>query len=252
MTIRSVIAIDDEGPALRRLCKMVGDHPELQLAASAKNSVVAIREIEKHNPDLLLLDIQLKEATAFDILSSVKKTYTGRIIFITAYDQYAVKAFEYEALDYLLKPYTKERFESAIARTTAKTESVDIHTVIRLLTSQKNVGPPMLMIPEGTKNYFIGKNELQYIYSEGYYANFILQKDKKLIRISLKKLEGLLPSSFIRINKSTIINQLHIRELANNRSSIKIMMSDGSDFRVSDTYLNSLQTFLKRNSDGGE
>jgi len=252
MSTRSVIVVDDEGPALGRLCKLVAAHPELLLTAYARNSVAAIREIERNNPDLLLLDIQLKEATAFDILSRVKEVFTGRIIFITAYDQYAVKAFEYEALDYLLKPYTKERFDSAIARINAKAESVDIDTVIRLLTSRKNVGPHMLMIPEGIKNYFIGKNELQYIYSEGYYANFILQKDKKLIRISLKKLEGLLPSSFIRINKSTIINQLHIRELANNRSSIKIMMSDGSDFRVSDTYLNSLQTFLKRNSDGGE
>ena len=140
-----------------------------------------------------------------------------------------------------------EATDAAIARINAKTESVDIDTVIRLLASQ-NIGPNMLMIPEGIKRYFIGKNELQYIYSEGYYANFILQKDKKFIRISLKKLEDLLPSIFIRINKSTIINQLHIRELTSNRSSFKIVMSDGSDFQVSDTYVDNFRCFLESTS----
>lgn len=248
MKTRSVIAVDDEGPALRRLCKMVAEHPELQLTASARNSVEAIREIERNNPDLLLLDIQLKEATAFDILSEVKENFTGRIVFITAYDKYAVKAFEYEALDYLLKPYTKKRFDSAIARVNHKNEPVDIDTVIQLLTSEKSINPQMLMIPEGVKNYFIDKNELQYIYSEGYYANFILNNDKKFIRISLKKLERLLPQHFIRINKSTIINQYHIGELVNNRSSIKIVMLDGSDFQVSDTYFDEFKVFLDSTS----
>ena len=232
----SVLAVDDEGPALRRLVKMVEAHPQLHLTGVAKNALDAKNSIVNLKPELVLLDIQLKDATAFDVLSELEDDFQGKIIFITAYDQYAVKAFEYEAVDYLLKPYTQERFDTAINRVAVKNEFPNLKELIQLLKTTSVSDSKMLMIPEGAKSYFIEKDKLHYIYAEGYYANFMFEKEKKLIRISLKKLDDLLPENFIRINKSAIINKEFIVEIITHKTTSKVIMPDKNEFYVSDTF----------------
>lgn len=232
----NVLAVDDEGPALRRLVKMAEAHPQLRLVGTAKNAMDAKNSITGLKPDILLLDIQLKDATAFEVLSELENNFQGKIIFITAYDKYAVKAFEYEAVDYLLKPFTQERFNAAIERIITKNENTDLKKLVQLLNNKYENDSKMLIVPEGVKNYFIEKDKLHYIYAEGYYANFVMEKEKKLIRISLKKLDGLLPENFIRINKSTIINKDYIVELITNKTTCKVIMPDKNEFYVSHTF----------------
>lgn len=226
-----VLAIDDEAPALRRLVKMVEDHEDLHLAGTARNSVEAKEKILQLKPGLLLLDIELKDATAFDMLTDVRNDYKGKIIFCTAFDQYALKAFEYQAIDYLLKPYSDERFRDAVSRIIQKEEKTDLDQLIQIFSERSN---SRLMIPEGNKNYFLDKEKLMYIIAEGYYANFISKDEKKTIRISLKKLEETLPANFIRINKSAIINKDLVSELLINKSSSKVIMPDKSELFVSE------------------
>lgn len=237
MNLLRIIAVDDEGPALRRLTKMVEENSNLQLIGTARTATEAKNKIVELQPDLLLLDIQLKDATAFDLLSEIENHFSGKIIFITAYDQYAVKAFELEAIDYLLKPYTQERFNTAINKIISKNERTDFKDLMNLLKNHTIQPTKMLTIPEGTKNHFIEKENLRYMIAEGYYTNFILADGKKLIRISLKKLEELLPENFVRINKSTIVNKSFIRESTHYKSIIKIIMSDKNEFYVSENYL---------------
>ncbi|SMC41257.1 LytR/AlgR family response regulator transcription factor [Moheibacter sediminis] len=237
----SAIAVDDEAPALRRLIKMIEGNSDIQLIASAKSALEAKKVIIEFKPDLLLLDIQLKDATAFDLLSEIKNHFYGKTIFITAYDQYAIKAFEYEAIDYLLKPYTQERFNSAISRIISKQEKTDLNDLMNLLKNYTVNSPKMLAIPEGVKNHFIEKEKLQYIISEGYYCSFISSDEKKLIRISLKKLEEFLPEGFMRINKSTIINKDFIMESSHHKSTVKIIMSDQNEFYVSENFIKNFQ-----------
>lgn len=231
-----VLAVDDEAPALRRLVMMIENHPKLDLVETARNSVEAKEKILKFNPDLVLLDIQLKDAMAFDVLSEIKDSFKGKIIFCTAYDQYALKAFDFQAIDYLLKPYSEERFHAAIDRITSEDEFPDLSKLMEILREKRN-SSWSLIIPEGNKNYFLESEKLHYISADGYYSNFILENEKKMIRISLKKLEEILPENFVRINKSIIINQNFMIELTSNKSSSKLTMHDGNEFDVSDKYL---------------
>lgn len=234
------IAIDDEAPALRRLVKMIKSHPDLDLVETARNATDAKNKILKLNPDLILLDIQLKDATAFELLSTIQNSFSGKIIFSTAYDQYALKAFEFQAIDYLLKPYSEERFNASIERILKKPGQTDLHQILQLLSDKSNA-PELIQIPEGNKQYFIPADQLLYVQAEGYYANFIMKNEKKVIRISLKNLEEILPETFIRVNKSVIVNKVFISELATHKSSAKIKMPDKKEFEISEKYLQDFQ-----------
>lgn len=228
----NVLAIDDEMPALRRLISMVENHPNLTLVETARSSVEAQEKIIRTNPELLLMDIELKDATAFDLLTRVKDSFKGDIIFCTAFDKYALKAFDFHAVDYLLKPYSQERFNTAIERIIKKEQKTDLDQLIALLKRSESHNRT-LIIPDGNKNYFLDNEKLYYIIAEGYYANFILENEKKMIRISLKKLEELLPENFIRINKSVIINKNFITELIVHKTTSRIKMRDKNEFLVS-------------------
>ncbi|BFM45302.1 LytTR family DNA-binding domain-containing protein [Flavobacterium sp. CFS9] len=232
MKFINVLAIDDEMPALRRLVSMVESHPNLSLAGTARSFAEAKEKIMQINADLLLLDIELKDATAFDLLSSIKDVFKGDIIFSTAFDKYALKAFDFHAIDYLLKPYSQERFNTAIERIVKKEQRTDLSQFIELLKKSEN-STRTLIVPDGNKNYFLDSDKLYYIVAEGYYANFMLENEKKMIRISLKKLEELLPDNFIRINKSVIINKKFIAELIVHKVTSRIKMHDKNEFLVS-------------------
>lgn len=227
-----VLAIDDEMPALRRLVGMIENHPDLALVGTARSAMEAQEKITQSQVDLLLLDIELKDATAFDLLAAVKSSFTGEIIFCTAFDKYALKAFEFYAVDYLLKPYTIERFNAAIDRIIKREQKTDLNQLITLLKQSQSTHKT-LVIPEGNKNYFLDSEKLYYVVADGYYAEFILIDDKKTIRISLKKLEELLPENFIRINKSVIINKNFVTELISHKTTSKIKMKDKNEFIVS-------------------
>ncbi len=234
------VAVDDEAPALRRLVKMIENHSNLTLIGTARNSIEAREIILKHNPDLLLLDIQLKDATVFDLLLEIQNSFSGKIIFCTAYDHFALKAFDFQAIDYLLKPYSEDRFKKSIDRMIQQKEKSDLVQLMKIL-SEKQKDSKTIKIPEGNKNYFLSADMLYYVSADGYYSNFILKNEKKLIRISLKNLEEILPEKFIRINKSTIINKEFISEMILNKSSSKIIMPDRNEFDISEKWLKEFQ-----------
>ena len=165
------LTVDDEAPALRRLVKMVENHPKLDLMETARSAAEAKEKILKLNPDLILLDIQLKDATAFELLTEVQFYFNGKIIFCTAYDQYALKAFDFQAIDYLLKPYSEERFQIAIDRILKQNEKTDLTKMLQVLTEKSNFSE-LLKIPEGNKQYFIPIDSLYYVLAEGYSVSY--------------------------------------------------------------------------------
>lgn len=237
MRVLKTLAVDDEGPALRRLIKMAEAHSGLSLTGSAKSAMEAKEKIMELQPELLLLDIQLKDATAFDLLYETKNDFNGKIIFITAYDQYAVKAFEHDAVDYLLKPYTQERFSMAVDRVIQRDKKPEFNDMLNFLNDYIPQSKT-LIIPEGTRNYFIEKEKLMYMISEGYYTHFILCEGKTMIRISLKRLGEILPENFVRVNKSVIINMNFIKESIHNKATAKVIMKDHNEFYISDSFMN--------------
>ncbi|RIV71555.1 LytR/AlgR family response regulator transcription factor [Flagellimonas aequoris] len=235
MTKYAVVVVDDEGPSLRRVVKMINEHPMLELMGTSMSMKGAIQTVNEIKPDILLIDIQLKDGDAFGVIKGIKGHFFGSIIFITAYDHFALKAFDVGVMDYLLKPFNAERFNKALTKATSMDEE-RYHQILDSYNPSRFTEPDILIVPEGVKKYFLKRDTIQYICSEGYYANFIMEGEKKVLRISLKKLEKVLPDNFIRINKSTILNYHNIKELVNNISLTKIIMKDGNEFHVSDGY----------------
>ena len=244
MKMLQALVVEDEGLSRRRLEKMVQKHKELNLISdSAKTGVEALRKIKNYDPDLIFMDIELKDFNAFEILTKLG-SIEAKIVFVTAFSDYAVRAFDFEAVDYLLKPFTYERFLKAVAKVTARDENMDLDKIKNFLLDPRADSKDTVVIPEGNTSHFLDGSAVQYIFSQGYYATFVLTSQKKLVRISLKALENLLPSNFLRINKSIIVNRFHIKELVKNKSSLKIKMKDGNDFYISDIYRSKVEAFL--------
>lgn len=236
MSTHNTVIVEDVGPARRRLEKMVEKHPLLKLVDSLKNGQEAIERIPLTNPEILLMDIQLKDKTAFEVLDQISERINSKIIFTTAYDQYAIKAFEVEAVDYLLKPFDEERFNSAIQRIIRQDRQTLGRDLLAMLERQLHPGKSIITIPEGNKQHLYGENDILYLLSDKYYVNIVTTEQKKLIRITLKKLDTLLPKHFLRINKSTIINLHQVSQIDYHKLTSKVIMKDGREFFSTATY----------------
>ena len=241
MNLYKTIVVEDEGPARRRLEKMVHTHPTLELVASLKSGQEAINQIPKLQPDLLLLDIQLKDKTAFEVLDQLEHSINSKIIFITAYDKYAIKAFEVEAIDYLLKPYDETRFDSAIQRVIKNDKKVLNKEIISLLEESLLNTTKTLMIPEGNKNHIFQEDDITFIESDRYYVEVNTLMGKSVIRITLKSLESILPKKFLRINKSIIINTDFVSQIDHKKQSSKIKLKTNKEFFSSKSYNSNLK-----------
>ncbi len=213
--IRTII-VDDEAPARRRMKKLLQVRPEFELIGEAERGSEAIQLIQALAPELILLDIQLKDMTGFDVLQNITHQ-SAKVIFITAYDAFAIQAFEENALDYLLKPYKDDRFFAALERVRALVSLSDSTAIQELLQKLKQAPSERLRISEGKTTHLLEASTIDYVKSDTYYCHFYFEDlTTKVIRISLKQLETILPSQFLRINKSIIINKekiLSLREL---------------------------------------
>lgn len=192
------VVVDDEWLVRSELKTMLAEFPTIQVAGEASNVQQAIEQIEQHHPDVLFLDIQMPGETGFDLLDKVN--VHSKIVFITAFDQYAIRAFEVNALDYLLKPINKERLKQTVQRLqlggsdTGQTAKVQYNDVIYLTIN-------------GSLK-FIKVSQLKCIIAEGNYS-FILYGDKKkdLVTKTLQEWEDILPDPyFVRVHRSTIVN----------------------------------------------
>jgi two-component system LytT family response regulator len=194
------LIIDDEPLARKAMVSLIRDYPAIELAGEADDANQAARLIEEKNPDLLFLDIQMPGKTGFDLLNAVD--YKGNIIFITAYDEYALRAFEINALDYLMKPISPERFKKAINRLYDKEES---HTQP---LKQNLRYDDRLFLLMGKHMVFLKISSIVYIQAEGDYTQVTTSDGKKgLILKSMKEWDERLPDShFCRIHRSYIVN----------------------------------------------
>ncbi len=231
MSIRTII-IDDEAPARRRIQKLLTSDARCSLVAEAESGKEAVEVIRKHNPDLLILDIQLKDMTGFDVLDRVRHSFNGVVIFITAYDEYAIKAFEANALDYLLKPFKNARFAESLSRVlnTLNRNQVASLEQLRRYLSGNAMNKKNILIKEGRTIHYLDPNQLFYIQSEGYYCNFHIGDTFKMIRISLKTCETMLPLHFVRVNRSVIINKNKIDSVRRLSKSVEVFLISGEKF----------------------
>ncbi len=251
MTIRAYIA-DDEMLARDRIRTLLEKHADIELAGEAGDGEQAIAGLRDLKPDLLFLDVQMPGRDGFAVLRALGDATLPVTIFVTAYDRYAVEAFTACALDFLLKPFNRARFEQALARakTTLRDRELraDLRRRVTEVISEARGGrfSSRIVVKVDGKHVFLPVDELRWVQAEGDYARLHLAKRTYLIRERMNTLEAKLdPERFLRIHRSTIVNLEHIREAHPGVGGDYIVrLDDDTDLTVSRSYRASVQKFL--------
>lgn len=218
--IRAIIA-DDEPLAREKVQLFAQGEKDIEIVDICANGHEALSSYQRYKPDLIFLDIQMPEMNGFDFLSRINASPLPGIIFITAYDEFALRAFEFHALDYLLKPYDRERFKKAVehARLSLQSNSrpdITEEQIKALLTSMKQPAAVLdrLIVKTGGRVIFLRIEEVDWMEAAGNYVKLHTGNESHLVRETMSNLEQQLPSSkFIRIHRSTIVNIEKIKEL---------------------------------------
>ena len=219
----TVIIIDDERLAREEVKRSLGAYPEFEIVGEAKNYDEAKEQIETLKPELIFLDIQMPGRSGFDLLESL--TEVPKVVFTTAFNEYAVKAFDMEALDYLVKPLRQERFALTIERIRKK-----------LLTEQPvDPSEKQVFIKDGNKCFFVQLKDVYLVESADNYARLYFNDQKVLVKRSLTQLEETLDSSvFFRINRNQIINTKFISHINNlEKGKLQVRLHKGEPMDVS-------------------
>jgi two-component system LytT family response regulator len=238
--IRTLI-VDDEPLARRKIRRMLARDPEVEILDDCANGREAIAAISTHNPDLVFLDVQMPEIDGFDVLESIPPAGMPFVIFVTAYDQYALRAFEVSAVDYLVKPFDRRRFEKALQRAksrlaTERGSDVNQQT-LALLEELKARSSHIerLVIKAGGRAFFLKTDEIDWIEAEGKYVRLHVGKESYLLREAIGSMEGQLdPKKFPRIHRSTIVNIERVRELQPwFHNEYRVILKDGTELMLS-------------------
>ncbi|MBX7219407.1 MAG: LytTR family DNA-binding domain-containing protein [Blastocatellia bacterium] len=239
-----IVIVDDEPLARKKIRRLLKNDPELEIVGEYGNGQAALTAIQENPPDVLLLDIQMPEMDGLQMARRLPVERTPYIIFVTAYDRFAVQAFEVHALDYVLKPYDGERLQAAVNR--AKTALAAIHErdwAQRILSCLEDLKRPVqylerIPVKRNEGVYFIKVPEIDWIESEGNYLRLHTGNTSHLMRETLSNLEAQLnPQSFIRIQRSVIVNFDRIREISPLfHGDCRILLFDGTELTLSRLY----------------
>ena len=239
----AVMIADDEAPARRKLARFLGEHDDVEVVAEAANGLDALDLIAMTKPALLFLDINMPDLDGIGVAAALARADAPpAIVFVTAFDQFAVKAFEVSALDYLLKPYDRERFELALARARrsldARSLPADLAGVLATLRKEDRY-VRRLLIPNDGRSFFAAAAEIVRLEAEGNnVVVFLRDGSRHAMRATLESLEARLdPAQFARVHRSHVVNIDAIREIAPwFRGDYKLTLRDGTEIAWSRRY----------------
>jgi two-component system, LytTR family, response regulator len=246
----SVMVVDDEPLARTRIKRMLENIGSVEIVGECSNGREAVQQIPEIQPDVLLLDIQMPEMDGFEVLQSLNSNFPY-VIFVTAYDQYALRAFEVFALDYLLKPFNEARLEKAIERAREQIElksnanfTDQISKLVNELKEKTHVD--RLVMKDERKIWFVPVHTIDWIEAEGKYVNVHVGRDSHLLRESLTALENKLnPKLFARIHRSSIVNVERIKELQPwFHGDYRVILNNGTELILSRTYRKRFQELI--------
>lgn len=253
MTIRAMI-VDDEPLARKRIRDLLSAAPDVEVVAECANGRDAIKGIEASVPDLLFLDIQMPEVDGFDVLAAIGVGRVPVVVFITSYDQFALRAFEAQALDYLMKPFDDERFNKTLQRARMRLgdrQQDDVELRLRALLDEvrgERGYLKRLAVPMGNRSIFIRARDIDWIGAERNYIRVYSGGRGHLLRESLTHIEGELdPAMFCRIHRSTIVNIDRIQSVETTfRGEYVITLEDKTKLTAGRSYKDTLHTLLRR------
>jgi two-component system LytT family response regulator len=248
--IRTLI-VDDEPLARAMLRSFLADDAGIEVIGECGDGYTAIEMIESAAPDLVFLDIQMPDLDGFGVLRALAPAAIPNIAFVTAYDQFALQAFDVHAIDYLLKPFDRERFQRTLERakqqiSLQKRKDVN-EELLRMLNEQSARSQPLkrILVKSGDKSFFVRPEEISWIEAQGNYVALHVGAQSFLLRQTVNTLEKQLdPARFQRIERSTIVNLDAIREMhPAGRGEYEIVLKEGVTLKLSHTYRESFLRF---------
>jgi two-component system, LytTR family, response regulator len=248
--IRTLI-VDDEPPARRKLRRFLESDAQVAIVGEAKNGEEAARAIREHRPDLVFLDVQMPGMDGFGVIEATASEHAPSVIFVTAYDDHAVRAFEVSALDYLLKPFDRERFDAALAKAKAEVARRDhadlrerLDGLLQHLDRQHTV--ERFLVRSRGRVTFVQAKDVAWLEGAGNYVRLHAGTDTHLIRDTLDSVGSQLdPRRFVRVHRSHIVNLDYVREMSPwAHGDYVIVMRDGVKLKLSRRYRDRLPPHL--------
>ena len=241
--MRKVIIVDDEAAGRQLIKEYLEDYSDLILLGEANNGVDAVKIINEFKPDLVFLDVQMPGMTGFDVLTHLEEL--PQIIFSTAYDQYALKAFEVHAVDYLLKPYTKDRFKVAVDRLNQNIDQNKARPLAESLLMDTQKFPERILVQSQNKLVTVALKDVIRIEAYGDYSKLITENKTFVSNYGISTLEEKLNGAiFIRVHRSSIINLNAVKELNKYTKSYDVTMKNGDVVRVSRGYMDNIKKLM--------
>jgi two-component system, LytTR family, response regulator len=246
-----VIVADDEALARRKLRILLDSEPGVHVVAECRNGEQTLAALKDYKPDVLLLDIQMPDADGFQVLKAIPSDEMPIVIFTTAYDQYAIRAFEAHAMDYLLKPFDHERLHQAIERTRVELlRTQDRQLTHRILNLLSNVNvKDRLIVKAGGRVLFLDLEDIDWVEAAANYVKLNVGKESYLLREAIGRMsEKLDPAQFVRIHRSTIVNVRKIKELQPcNSGEYIVVLKSGKELSCSRGHRAGLQQLIDQN-----
>jgi two-component system LytT family response regulator len=253
VTLR-VLVVDDEAPARRKVLRLLREEAGVDVVGEAESGDAAIAAVKKHRPDLVFLDVQMPGMDGFGVIKSLQaaKIPLSQVIFITAHDKFALRAFEVHAFDYLLKPVGEERFREALRRArmqhkqSANGISARLETMLEQIEKEKNV-QDRILIQEEARSFFVPVKEISWVEAERNYLLLHCGKKTHTLRSTLDAFQETLdPKLFVRINRGTLVRLDAIRELLPwFHGEYKVLLQDNTELRWSRRYVTERPELLK-------
>jgi len=247
-----VLVVDDEAPARQRRVDLLKKDQQVGSVLEAVNGKAAVEIIGREALDLVFLDVQMPELDGLQVIETVGAEAMPLTVFVTAYDKHAIRAFEANALDYLLKPFSDERWETALTRAKARHNELSVRefgrSVLRMLTARSPAGRYLdrLVVKAGGTTRFVRVADIDWIEGAGVYVNLHVAGKELLYRAALNELAGRLdPMRFVRVHRSCMVNLDSILELQPiSHGEFEIVLKGGHRSRVSRTYRAELEKRL--------
>ena len=213
----SAIIADDEPLARERVRSVLKDEPDVEIVAECADGAQALKETQKRQPDLLFLDVQMPRLNGFEVLEALSPGPIPVVIFTTAHDEHAIRAFEFNALDYLLKPFTEARFKMSLQRARARLEKMQSSADPPLKAGQLHApaaGAGRIFVRSSERILFLKPGEIERVEAAGNYVLLHSGKEQHIIRETISAMEArLAPAGFMRISRSVVVNLACIREI---------------------------------------
>lgn len=249
MTTLRTLIVDDEPLARVRLRDAMTDEPGFEIVGECGDGPSAVRAILEQSPDLVLLDVQMPGLDGFGVIDEVGVERMPEVVFVTAYDDYALRAFDVHALDYVLKPFEHARLSEALQRVRQRCElraEGNLAQQLSLLLSQRAAperAPERLVVQAGGRIVFVGVDEIDWVESAGNYQKLVVGRETYMVRETMKSLAARLdPSRFLRIHRSTLVQRDRIRELIpGDDDEYLVLLKDGRRLKSSHQYRQALR-----------